>query len=87
MLHASGIRLEDIDTFYMAGAFGAHIHKESAINIGMYPDVERDRICPVGNTSLKGASKLLLNKDLLTDIDRILDLMSYVQFGAVDNFV
>lgn len=87
MLHASGIRLEDIDTFYMAGAFGAHIHKESAINIGMYPDVERDRICPVGNTSLEGASKLLLNKDLLTDIDRILDLMSYVQFGAVDNFV
>ena len=87
MLHASGIRLEDIDMFYMAGAFGAHIHKESAINIGMYPDVERDRICPVGNTSLEGASKLLLNKDLLTDIDRILDLMSYVQFGAVDNFV
>ncbi|MGI6057078.1 MAG: ASKHA domain-containing protein [Bilifractor sp.] len=87
MLQASGIRLEDIDRFYMAGAFGAHIHKESAIDIGMYPDVERDRICPVGNTSLEGASMLLLNRELLTDIDRILDLMSYVQFGAVDNFV
>ena len=87
MLQASGIRLEDIDRFYMAGAFGAHIHKESAINIGMYPDVDRERILPVGNTSLEGAAKLLLNRDLLADIDRILDLMSYVQFGAVDNFV
>ena len=87
MLEVSGIDMQDVDRFYMAGSFGAHVDVESAVNIGMYPDVERSRIVPAGNTSLKGAQKLLLDRSLLQDIRQILSLMSYVQFGAVDDFL
>ena len=71
----------------MAGAFGAHIRKESAVAIGMYPDVELGRIHQVGNSSLLGAEQMLLDRSLLREAEGILDLMEYVQFGAVDNFL
>lgn len=87
MLDVSGIEIQDVARFYMAGSFGAHVDVESAVNIGMYPDVERGRIVPAGNTSLEGAQKLLLDRSLLQDIRQILGLMSYVQFGAVDDFL
>ncbi len=87
MLSETGMGLDDVAQFYMAGAFGTHVDKESAVTIGMYPDVQRDRIVAAGNTSLEGAQKLLLNRSLLRDLDRILGLMTYVQFGAIDNFL
>lgn len=87
MLTEIGIGLDQVHRFYMAGAFGTHVNKESAVTIGMYPDVERDRIVSAGNSSLKGAVKILLNKDFIADLNEILDLMSYVQYGAVDNFL
>lgn len=87
LLSEVGMTLDDVSDFYMAGAFGTHIDKESAVNIGMYPDVERSRIHAAGNSSLEGARLLLLDRALLDELDRILDLMSYVQFGAVEDFV
>lgn len=87
MLDSSGIPMDEVNHFYMAGSFGAHVSKESAIAIGMYPDVERDRIISAGNSSLEGAQKLLLDRTLLKEIQRITGLMSYVQFGAVDDFL
>ena len=85
ILSMTGMELEDVQDFYMAGAFGTHIQKEAAVNIGMYPDVEPERIHIAGNSSLEGARMLLLDKSILKELDRILDLMSYVQFGAVDD--
>jgi len=87
MLQETGFSTEDIRTFYMAGAFGAHVNKESAVTIGMYPDVPREKIVPCGNTSLEGASRLLRDRSLLNDIPQMLSLMTYVQYGAIDNFL
>ncbi|MCC8067919.1 MAG: ASKHA domain-containing protein, partial [Clostridiales bacterium] len=39
LLSETGMSLDDVSDFYMAGAFGSHVDKESAVNIGMYPDV------------------------------------------------
>lgn len=87
MLSVTGMTLDDVSDFYMAGAFGTHMNKESAINIGMYPDVERERIHTAGNSSLEGARMLLLRREILGELEHILELMSYVQFGAVEDFV
>lgn len=87
MLKESGITMEEIDRFYVAGAFGKHVSKESAITIGMYPDMDRERIINAGNSSLKGTERLLLDRSILADIDEILEKMVYIQFGAVDDFL
>ncbi len=87
MLSESGIQPEQLGKFYVCGAFGKHVSKESAIAIGMYPDMERKRIINVGNSSLEGAQKLLLNKAYLKDLEEILEKMIYIQYGSVDKFL
>lgn len=87
MLELCGFSLDDIDRFYVAGAFGKHVSKESAIAIGMYPDIERDRIVNVGNASLEGASDLLRNPGLIEDLPDILERMTYIQYGEIDTFL
>ena len=87
MLRESGLDLDQADRFYVAGAFGKHVSKESAITIGIYPDMDRDHIINAGNSSLEGAQKLLLNRSLLTDIDQILEEMIYIQFAEVEDFL
>jgi uncharacterized 2Fe-2S/4Fe-4S cluster protein (DUF4445 family) len=87
MLQESGISMDEVSYFYASGAFGKHVSKESAITIGMYPDMDRERLIIAGNTSLEGAEKLLLHRELLADLDEILEKMIYIQFGAVEDFL
>lgn len=87
MLDQIGIPMDQVDRFYVAGAFGTHLDKESAVTIGLYPDIARERIISAGNSSLEGAQLLLCNKDKLELLESILEKMEYVQFGAVADFI
>jgi uncharacterized 2Fe-2S/4Fe-4S cluster protein (DUF4445 family) len=87
MLRESGIALEDTAKFYVAGAFGKYVSKESAITIGLYPDMDRDKLIQAGNTSLEGAVKILLDRTIPEQLEEILEKMIYIQFGAVDDFL
>ena len=71
----------------MAGAFGKHVSKESAIAIGMYPDMDRERIIHAGNSSLEGAVCALLDRNVTKEVEEILEKMVYIQFGAVEDFL
>lgn len=87
MLDALGVPMEQVGKFFVAGAFGTYLDKESAVTIGLYPDLPRDRIVSAGNTSLEGAHRLLCDREIWDGLDRILDTMEYVQFGEVANFI
>lgn len=87
MMNLIGLTMEDVGRFYVAGAFGTHIDKESAVTIGMYPDIDRDKIISPGNTSLQGARKLLLDRSLREKAEENIERMQYVQFGAVEEFL
>ena len=87
MLDALGVPLDQVGKFFVAGAFGTYLDKESAVTIGLYPDLPRDRIVSAGNTSLEGAHRLLCDRGIWDSLDRILDTMEYVQFGEVANFI
>ena len=87
MMGEVGLEMKDIGRFYVAGAFGTHISKEAGVTVGLYPDIPRDKIILPGNSSLSGARKMLLNRNLKEEIEEVLDKMTYIQFGAVDNFL
>lgn len=57
LLEEIGLSLKDLDYFYVAGAFGTHLNLTSAITVGMYPDLDHDKIICHENTSLKVAYK------------------------------
>ena len=87
ILEYAGIPMDQVERFYVAGAFGTHLDKEAAVTIGLYPDMPRERIVNAGNSSLKGAGKILLDEDWIARIHGYLENMEYIQFGAVGDFV
>jgi uncharacterized 2Fe-2S/4Fe-4S cluster protein (DUF4445 family) len=57
-LHRS---VADIQSLYLAGAFGSYLAPESARAVGMLPDLPLDRVQFVGNTAGSGARLALLS--------------------------
>jgi uncharacterized 2Fe-2S/4Fe-4S cluster protein (DUF4445 family) len=72
-----GLTFKDIKKVYVAGALGCGINPESAINIGMLPDIPRERFIPLGNAALGGAEMVLLHRDLLKEVDDVAAKITY----------
>ncbi|ONI47556.1 hypothetical protein AN644_04825 [Candidatus Epulonipiscium fishelsonii] len=70
LIEASNIQADEIDTIYIAGGFGTYIDLENACKINLLPQAFLDKIQLVGNTSLAGSIKYLLNSDekIMSDI-------------------
>jgi uncharacterized 2Fe-2S/4Fe-4S cluster protein (DUF4445 family) len=82
-----GIALKDLETFYVAGTFGSFINPQSAITIGMLPDLPLDRYTPLGNSSLGGAALALTTEDSLETIDAIRDRITYMELNVNQEFM
>ncbi|MBL0713586.1 MAG: DUF4445 domain-containing protein, partial [Desulfosarcina sp.] len=82
-----GISLGDLQTFYVAGTFGSFIDPESAITIGMLPDLPRNCYRPLGNSSLEGAKKVLADPQVLPRIDAIRDRITYMELNVNQDFM
>ena len=77
----------DLDTFFVAGTFGAYIDPASAIAIGMIPDLPLERYRSLGNSSLEGATRLLTDAGCLDAIDRIRDSITYLELNVNQDFM
>jgi uncharacterized 2Fe-2S/4Fe-4S cluster protein (DUF4445 family) len=53
---------------FLAGGFGQNLDPESAITTGLLPTEFRDRVVPIGNSSLNGAVKISLNESARKDV-------------------
>ena len=62
LLKHTGAGVRDLKTIYLAGAFGNYVQIESAIAIGLLA-APKHLIHAAGNTALRGAKMLLLQKD------------------------
>lgn len=87
LLEAAEIDPSSIDVIYMVGGFGEHIDLESAITIGMYPDVERSKFVGIGNGSLNGAYKLLMERKQYDRICHICENIYYLEFAQFPDFI
>ena len=82
-----GISLSDVMTLYVAGTFGVLIDPESAVAIGMMPDLPRERFRSLGNSSLGGASRFLQDPGVLDEIDAIRDRITYLELNVNQAFM
>ena len=87
LLEEIGLDINELDYFYTAGAFGTHINIKSGVTIGMYPDLPEEKIICPGNSSLKGAYDLLMNRDLLIEVEVIKEKIEYLQLSNATDFV
>ncbi len=87
LLEFAGMQMEDISKYYLSGAFCAHSDLESAITIGIFPDVPREKYHGIANTSLAGAAKILRDHNCLQEANRLIDNLYCVQFASVPDFI
>ncbi len=61
LLESLGLDAGGVEQILVAGAFGNYLDAESAVTIGLLPDVPLERIRFVGNTAVAGARMALLS--------------------------
>jgi len=67
LLNVSGLTVDNVDRLLLAGAFGNFINKESALRIGLFPELHPDKIIPLGNAAGEGAKKALCSRIILRE--------------------
>lgn len=72
-----GLAFRDIKKVLVSGALGCGINPESAIKIGMLPDIPRERLVLLGNSSLGGAGMVLLDRGLLEEVSLLSSRVTY----------
>jgi uncharacterized 2Fe-2S/4Fe-4S cluster protein (DUF4445 family) len=77
----------DIDRFLIAGAFGNYLDIESAIGIGLIPNLPRERIHFVGNTSVRGAKIVALYREAYDQIINIERNTTYYDLMGANDYV
>ncbi len=82
-----GCGFADLEKIFVAGAFGRHINPESAITIGMMPDLPRERFIPLGNTSLAGAEHLLCHRDDIARLKDLVQRITYLELNVNQEFM
>ncbi|MCG8686939.1 MAG: ASKHA domain-containing protein [Desulfobacterales bacterium] len=85
--NTSGLEFEDLDKFYVAGTFGSFINPESAISIGMIPDIDRSVFEVLGNSSLGGAALMLKDPDAFDRVMAIRETITYIELNVNQEFM
>jgi uncharacterized 2Fe-2S/4Fe-4S cluster protein (DUF4445 family) len=86
MADSVGVPLEAVEQILIGGSFGKYINVEKAIQIGLLPDMPWDRFHFLGNTSVRGAYYVLLDKDAREQVQDIAARMTYIELSADNTF-
>jgi uncharacterized 2Fe-2S/4Fe-4S cluster protein (DUF4445 family) len=86
LFKAAGVTAAEVDEFIIAGAFGTYISVESAIAIGMFPDIPLDRFRQVGNAAGIGAKQALLSTTRRTEAASIGQKVEYLELTVSQDF-
>ena len=87
LMETAGVTTDDLEHLYLSGAFTAHSDLESAITIGIFPDIPREKCCVLSNTSLDGARILLLDRSRLQEVRELSENIYCVQFASIPDFL
>jgi uncharacterized 2Fe-2S/4Fe-4S cluster protein (DUF4445 family) len=87
LLKTLAMDFADLEKVYVAGGFGAHLDIEKAIFIGLLPDIPKERIHFIGNSSLAGARHALLSTDAFHRAGEIANRMTYIELSVYPDFM
>ena len=85
-MNEMGIKPGDIEKLVIGGAFGSCIDPESAIEIGLIPETDREKIVIAGNTSAAGAAKILLGQENGMKAEEIPGLVRHIELAGREDF-
>lgn len=86
LLREAGITENDVDSVLLAGAFGNYIRVESALAVGLLPDLSLEKIVPVGNAAGDGARMALISKSVRARAFALPALVEHVELSTRQDF-
>jgi uncharacterized 2Fe-2S/4Fe-4S cluster protein (DUF4445 family) len=78
--------IEKVEKVKIAGAFGTHVDRQKALIMGLFPDVEIDRIVSVGNAAGDGCRAALLNREKRKEANWVARNVEYVELTVEKDF-
>jgi uncharacterized 2Fe-2S/4Fe-4S cluster protein (DUF4445 family) len=87
LLESLGLDAGGVEQILVAGAFGNYLDAESAVTIGLLPDVPLDRIRFVGNTSVSGARLALLDRGARRGMEDLAGRMTNFELSVVPGYM
>jgi len=86
LLEQVGLQVSDIEQIILAGGFGSFIDIDSAMTVGLLPEVDPDKIVYVGNGSLMGAWMSELSNHIRQDVVAVVRKMTSFELSEVPGF-
>ena len=86
LIGTAGITDDQLDEILLAGAFGAYIRVESAIRIGLIPDIAIERVKSIGNAAGAGARLALLSKHELEQARKLAQCAEHVELALSSDY-
>jgi uncharacterized 2Fe-2S/4Fe-4S cluster protein (DUF4445 family) len=86
LLSEAGITPIDVEEYIIAGAFGTYLDLNSAISIGMLPDVPLERYRQVGNAAGVGAKQMLISLKQRAEAASIVGRVQYIELTTYPAF-
>ena len=87
MLKSLDFDVTMIDQVLVAGGIGSGINMRNAVNIGMFPDIEMDKFCYIGNSSLSGAYAMLISDDAWNKVSDVAHNMTYLELSNEPSYM
>jgi uncharacterized 2Fe-2S/4Fe-4S cluster protein (DUF4445 family) len=86
LLEQVGLQVSDLEQIILAGGFGSYIDLDSAMSVGLLPEVDPDKIIYVGNGSLMGAWMSELSNHIRKDVVQVVRKMTSFELSEVAEF-
>ena len=86
LIDEGGCSMGDIDTVFLAGGFGSHMNTENAVKIGLLPKALQNKTQIIGNSSLGGCARFLLESMSENTFDKIKNQCKYVELSTDPRF-
>ena len=81
LMKRKGVKIENIEKVYIAGAFGNYLNLENAKTIGLLPDVSNERVAFVGNAAISGAKLALISRKERIEAEQISNMVQYLELS------
>lgn len=86
LLRKAGITARELNHIYLAGAFGSYIKIDSAVTIGLLPDMAGEKITHTGNCAGTGAAMALLSEKTALEMEAYAEEICHVELALEEEF-
>ncbi|SNT00046.1 Uncharacterized 2Fe-2 and 4Fe-4S clusters-containing protein, contains DUF4445 domain [Anaerovirgula multivorans] len=87
LINSLGMDLSIIDKVYIAGGIGNSLSIDRAIEIGLFPDIEKEKFMYIGNSSLMGCYLTLMSEDARRKMEEVAGQMTYIELSTYPSYM